>query len=123
MDPGAMMNEGSFANGGTNTAPYNLADIWQFPMNGGAGLGDSGGGLGLRRPQFGHNLGHFGGDFPGPNRDVAGNNTTEQISSEQKGNHGVNRKRRDSEEESTKGVSTSNGGNSVVFYSLVYKLF
>ncbi|KAI9113287.1 hypothetical protein K1719_015812 [Acacia pycnantha] len=26
MDPGAMMNEGSFANGGANMAPYNLSD-------------------------------------------------------------------------------------------------
>lgn len=120
MDPAAMMNEGSFANGGANMAPYNLADILQFPMNGGAGLGDSGGGLGLRRPQFGHDLGQFG-DFPGPNRDVPGN---DQISSEQKGNHGVNnRKRRDSEDESAKGVSTSNGGNGAVFYSLIHKLF
>ena len=36
--------------GGGNMAPYNLAEIWQFPMNGGSGLGESGGGLGLRRP-------------------------------------------------------------------------
>ncbi|XP_054825020.1 transcription factor BHLH089 [Prosopis cineraria] len=122
MDPGAMMNEGSFANGGANTAPYNLADIWQLPMNVGAGLGDSGGGLGLRRPQFGHNLGPpLFGDFPGhTNRDVPSN---DQVRSEQRGNnnnnnnnnnHGVNnRKRHDSEDESTKGVSTSNGGNGV----------
>ncbi|KAK4263363.1 hypothetical protein QN277_028785 [Acacia crassicarpa] len=115
MDPGAMMNEGSFANGGANTGPYNLSDIWQFPMNVGVGLGDSGSGLGLRRPQFGHNLGPppFG-DYT--NRDVPGN---DQINSEQGGNnnntnnHGVNnnRKRRDSEDEFTKGVSTSNGVN------------
>ncbi|XP_028801942.1 transcription factor BHLH089 isoform X2 [Neltuma alba] len=112
MDPGAMMNEGSFVNGAPNTTPYNLADIWQSPMNIGAGLGDSGVGLGLRRPQFGHNLGlpPFS-DFSGhTNRDVPRN---DQTSSEQRGNnnddHGVNnnKKRRDFEDESTKAVSTS----------------
>lgn len=107
MDPGAMMNEGSFANGGANTAPFNLADIWHFPMNAAAALGDSAAGLGLRRPQFGHNLGQFA-EFPSPGND--------QIASEQKGVVGVNnnRKRRDSEDDSAKGVSTSNGGNGVV---------
>lgn len=106
MDPGGLMNEGSFPNGSGNTAPYSLAEIWQFPgaMNGGGG-----GGLGLRRPQFGHSLGQFG-DFTttGPNRDVNGPDQSVV---------GVgNRKRRDSEDDLAKGVSTSNGGaNAVVF--------
>ena len=71
-----MMNEGSFANGGANTAPFNLADIWQFPINVGAALADSGGGggggLGLRRPHFAHNLGpSLFGDYS--NRDASCN--------------------------------------------------
>lgn len=100
MDPGAMMNEGSFPNGSGNTAPFSLAEIWQFPaaMNGG-------GGLGLRRPQFGHGgLGQFGDFTTGSNRDGNG-----PLSS--------NRKRRDTEEDSAKGASTSisnGGGNAVV---------
>ncbi|KAI9126329.1 hypothetical protein K1719_002750 [Acacia pycnantha] len=117
MDPGAMMNEGSFANGGANTAPYNLSDTWQFPMNVGAGLEDSGGRWGLRMPQTMNNWRSppFG-DYT--NRDVPGN---DQINSEQRGNnnntnnHEVNndRKRRDSEDEFTKAISTSSGGNGV----------
>ncbi|KAI9111628.1 hypothetical protein K1719_017318 [Acacia pycnantha] len=108
MDPAAinMMNEGSFANGNDNTASYNLSEIWQFPMNSGAGLGESGGGLGLRRPQFGQNLGQFGHFTSGPNPDAPGNgpNCSEQ------GANGVNKKR-DSEDELAKGFSTtSNGG-------------
>lgn len=89
MDPGAMMNEGSYANNGSgNTAPYSLAEIWQFPqaINGG-------GGLGLRSPQFGHGPGQFGDFAPGPNNGLGPSNT---------------RKRRDSEDDSAKAVSTSN---------------
>ncbi|KAF7809221.1 transcription factor BHLH089-like [Senna tora] len=108
MDPAAMnmMNEGSFANGNANTAPYNLAEIWPFPMNGGAGLGESGGGLGLRRPQFGHSLEHFGDFASGPNQDGPGSDPT---GLEQRAN-GINRKRRDSDDESAKGVSNGDGG-------------
>lgn len=108
MDPATMnmMNEGSFANGNANTEPYNSAEIWQFPLNGAAGLGESGGGLGLRRPQFGPSLEQFSEFTSGPDRDGPGN---DPIGSEQREN-GVNRKRRDSEDESTKGVSNRNGG-------------
>ncbi|KAJ7953717.1 transcription factor bHLH79 [Quillaja saponaria] len=109
MDPAAMTNDVSFSNGNGNTTAFNLAEIWQFPMNGGAGVGESGGGLGVRRPQFGHNLGHFG-DFTSSNQEVSGNDT---MNLEQGGEHGLARKRRDSEEEAAKGVSTSNGGNGV----------
>ncbi|XP_028754345.1 transcription factor BHLH089-like [Neltuma alba] len=102
-----MMNEGSFANGNANTASYNLAEIWQFPMNGGAGLGESGGGLALRRPQFGQNLGLFGEFTSGSNPNGPGIDP----SCSDQGANGVNRKKRDSEDESVKGVSTtSNGG-------------
>ncbi|BAT74601.1 hypothetical protein VIGAN_01230400 [Vigna angularis var. angularis] len=92
MDPGGMMNEGSFANNGSgNTAPYSLAEIWQFPqaINGG-------GGLGLRSPQFEHGPGQFGDLPPRPNNGLGTSNT---------------RKRRDSEDDSAKTVSTSNAVN------------
>ncbi|XP_028793110.1 transcription factor BHLH089-like isoform X1 [Neltuma alba] len=102
-----MMNEGSFGNGNAHTASHNLADIWQFPTNGGAGLGESRGGLGLRRPQFGQNLGQFGAFTSGSNPNGPG---IDPSCSDQEGN-GVNRKKRDSEDELAKGVSTtSNGG-------------
>lgn len=98
-----MMNEGSFTS--ANAAPYNLAEIWQFPMNGGAGVGEFGGGLGLRSAQF--------GDVSGANRDVSG---SDPMSLDLRANPGGGeRKRRDLEDESAKGVSTSNGnGNGAV---------
>lgn len=116
MDPSTLINEGSFSN--ANAASYNLAEIWPFSMNG--RVGDSGGGLGLRRPQFAQNLAQFG-DVSAANRDVSGN---DPMSLDQRGSHsggGGARKRRDvAEDESPKGVSTSNGngnGNGVVFRS------
>ncbi|XP_059447236.1 transcription factor BHLH089 [Corylus avellana] len=106
MDPPAMMNEGSFTS--ANAAPYNLAEIWQFPMNGGAGVGEFGGGLGLRSAQF--------GDVSGANRDVSGSDPMSLDLRANPGggdrggaNGGGARKRRDLEDESAKGVSTSNG--------------
>lgn len=110
-----MMNESSFPNGsGGNMAPYSLAEIWQFPA------AVNGAGLGLRRPQFGQ----FGDFASGSNRDVG------PVGSDQKAaNHGIgiganNRKRRDSEDESAKVVSTSNGGgNGVVFNYSFTSLF
>lgn len=103
MDPPALMNVDSFAN--ANATPYNLAEIWPFPIAG--GVGDAGGGLGLRRPQLGQNLAPFG-DISGVNRDVSGN---DPMSLDHRGNHGgATRKRRDGgEEDSPKGVSTSSG--------------
>ncbi|KAH7570186.1 hypothetical protein ACOSP7_018173 [Xanthoceras sorbifolium] len=93
MDPPAMMNEGS----------YNFAEIWQFPVLGvGSGVTESGGGLGLRRAQFGQNLSQFG-----INREVSGD---DPVSLEQKVAQGNGaRKRRDAEDESAKVVSTSSG--------------
>ncbi|XP_052114477.1 transcription factor BHLH089 [Arachis duranensis] len=114
MDPGAMMNEGSFGNGGGNTVPFSLAEIWPFPQ---AVNAAGGGALGLRRPQFG--LGQFGDFIAGPNREPGA------VASEQKaasgggggGGGGGSRKRRESEEESPKGVSTSNvAPNAVVIF-------
>ncbi|CAK8561575.1 unnamed protein product [Lathyrus sativus] len=108
MDPGSMMNEGSFPNASGNTTPFSLAEIWQFPpaINGG------GGGLGLRRPHFGNGLGQFGEFGTGSNRDVDGPDQRVVL------NHGVvggGKKRRDSEDvDSPKCVSTSNGGANAV---------
>lgn len=107
MDPAAMMN------GGANTASYHLAEIWQFPH---PVAGDSGGGLGLRRPQFGHGFGDF---TTCPTREDPG---SDPVSSDHRQalTASLGRKRRDSEEESVKGVSTSNGGgNGVVFASKI----
>lgn len=109
MDPGSMMNEGSFPNGSGNTTPFSLAEIWQFP----ATINGGGGGLGLRRPQFGTGLGQFGEFGTGSNRDVDGPDPRVVL------NHGVvgGKKRRDSEDvDSPKCVSTSNGGANAVVY-------
>lgn len=97
-----MMNEGS----------YNFAEIWQFPVHGSGSMSESGGGLGLRGAQFGHNLSQFG-----TNREVSGD---DPVRLEQKMAHGNGaRKRRDVEDESAKVVSTSSGnGNGVVFVCL-----
>lgn len=105
MDPGSMMNEGSFPNGSGNTTPFSLAEIWQFP----AAINGGGGGLGLRRPQFGNGLGQFGEFGTGSNRDGDGPDQRVVL------NHGGGKKRRDSEDvDSTKCVSTSNGGANAV---------
>ncbi|XP_041010863.1 transcription factor BHLH089 isoform X2 [Juglans microcarpa x Juglans regia] len=99
MDPPALMNEGSFSN--ANAASYNLLDVWQFPVNGGGGVGEFVGGLGLRRARF--------GDLNGSNRDDPGN---DPMNLDQGPNHDVGggaRKRRDQGDDSAKGVSTSNG--------------
>lgn len=94
------MNEGSFPNGNGNTTPFSLAEIWQFP----AAINGGGGGLGLRRPQFGNGLGQYGEFGPGLNRDGNGLNHA----------GGGGKKRRDSEDDSAKCVSTSNGGANAV---------
>ncbi|KAJ8773697.1 hypothetical protein K2173_006347 [Erythroxylum novogranatense] len=80
MDPPAMMNDGS----------YNLAEIWQFSLNGGG------------RSQFGQSL----GQYEDSSRDISGD---DPVSSEQIGRHNGPRKRRDLDDDSAKGVSTSNG--------------
>ncbi|KAF5443233.1 hypothetical protein F2P56_035808 [Juglans regia] len=92
MDPSALIDEGSFSN--ANAASQNLMEIWQFPAT---GAGEFGGGLGLRRMQF--------GDVLGENRDASAN---DPMSLDRVPNHGGARKRRDFENDSAKGVSTSN---------------
>lgn len=104
------MNEGSFPNGSGNTTPFSLAEIWQFP----AAMNSGGGGLGLRRPQFGHGLGQFGDFTTGPNRDV-----NRPVGPELS----VARKKRDSEDDSTRGLSTSNGGGNVVVFDFSFLFF
>ncbi|XP_021908623.1 transcription factor BHLH089 isoform X2 [Carica papaya] len=90
MDPGGMMNEG----------PYNLAEIWQYSMNGG-------GDLGIKRGPFGSTLAHF----VDANRDTS---TNDPVCLDQRPALAAAgaRKRRDIEDESAKVVSTS-GGNGV----------
>ncbi|KAJ8760881.1 hypothetical protein K2173_021919 [Erythroxylum novogranatense] len=73
MDSSAIMNDGL----------YNLAEIWQVPVNG-AG-----------RSQFGDSSREF--------------SSNDRVSSEQRGAHNGPRKRHDLEDDSGKGVSTSNG--------------
>lgn len=117
MDPATLMNEGSFAN--ASVTSYNLAEIWQYPMNGGTlTVAESGGGLGLKRPLFAHNLSQFG-DISAANREVS---TNDPINLESRGSHGGNegaRKCRDAEAMSAKGASTSSG-NGVVFINSLY---
>uniref|UniRef100_A0A5B7AA02 BHLH domain-containing protein n=1 Tax=Davidia involucrata TaxID=16924 RepID=A0A5B7AA02_DAVIN len=106
MDPPVLINGGSFQS--ANASSYNLAEIWPFPINGSSSVGESGGGLDLRRVQFGQILGQFV-DNASENRDVSGD---DPMVLDQGGTHnGGARKRRDaySKDESTKVVSTSTG--------------
>ncbi|KAF1875083.1 hypothetical protein Lal_00007699 [Lupinus albus] len=96
-----MINDTTFTNGGpSNTPPFHLSEIWQFPP---PPLIDSG--IGPRRPPFEQGLAHFSGF--GPSRD------NDPINSEHMAPISI-RKRRDSDEESVKAASTSNGGGANV---------
>ncbi|RDX61960.1 Transcription factor BHLH094, partial [Mucuna pruriens] len=75
------MDPAAMMNGATNTTSYHLSEIWPFPPPNG---GESGAALGLRMPQLGPGFGDFGPASIG------------------------HKKRRDAEEESAKGLSTSN---------------
>ncbi|KAA8533058.1 hypothetical protein F0562_033409 [Nyssa sinensis] len=106
MDPPALINGGSFQS--SNASSYNLAEIWPFPINGNGSVGESVGGLDLRRVQLGQSLGQFV-DNATANRDVSGD---DPMVLDQRGTHnGGVRKRRDaaSKDESVKVVSTSTG--------------
>uniref|UniRef100_A0A5B7AAB8 Putative transcription factor bHLH79-like n=1 Tax=Davidia involucrata TaxID=16924 RepID=A0A5B7AAB8_DAVIN len=90
MDPPVLINDGSFQS--ANASPYNLAEIWPFPINGSVKFGESGGDLDLRRVQCGRSLGQFV-DNASANRDVSGD---DQIVLDQRGTqNGAARKRRD----------------------------
>ncbi|BAT99341.1 hypothetical protein VIGAN_10075100 [Vigna angularis var. angularis] len=80
MDPAAIINAAA-----ANTTSYNLSEIWQFPP---PNAQDATAALCLSRAHFGHGLSDFG---PGP------------------GSIGHKKRRDSEEEESVKGVSTSNG--------------
>ncbi|XP_010272169.1 PREDICTED: transcription factor bHLH79-like isoform X2 [Nelumbo nucifera] len=113
MDPPSLINEGSFPS--ANPSSYSLAEIWPFPLNGGGGVGDSAGVLGLRRNHFGQNLSGFvetnGNGTVAVNRDLSIDESTVTEQSGSRGGSG--RKRRDagSEDESSKLVSTSSGND------------
>ncbi|WVZ13321.1 hypothetical protein V8G54_017851 [Vigna mungo] len=80
MDPAAIINAAA-----ANTTSYNLSEIWQFPP---PNAPDATAALCLSRAHFGHGLSDFG---PGP------------------ASIGHKKRRDAEEEESVKGVSTSNG--------------
>lgn len=103
MDP-PIINEASFS--AANPSSYSLAELWPFPISGaGTGNGDLGG-LGLR-------MGSFGG-FRGDATTVS---VDESTVTEQSASHGASagRKRKDfnSEDESSKPVSTSSANDLV----------
>nr|QCY41191.1 basic helix-loop-helix transcription factor 1 [Eriobotrya japonica] len=103
MDPPTLVNECSLSN--ANVTSFNLSEIWQFPMNGsGASAGDSGGALGLRRPNFSHGFPQFG-DVSGAIRDVLAGSDPNPMSLDPRGGEGhggVARKRREAHDESPK---------------------
>nr|WIE96188.1 basic helix-loop-helix transcription factor [Loropetalum chinense var. rubrum] len=67
MDPPTLMNEGSFPS--ANATSYNLAEIWPFPLNGEASVGESDCcDLELRKAQFGQIFGHFAVCIPSHNQ-------------------------------------------------------
>lgn len=85
MDPPVMLSDGS----------YNLAEIWQFPVNGNG------------RGQFGQSL---IGQFGDSNRDISGNDPMNLEQRGTRGGGGGVRKRRDVvKDDSAKVVSSSNG--------------
>ncbi|KAL6319048.1 hypothetical protein AAG906_001521 [Vitis piasezkii] len=103
MDP-PLINESSFS--AANPSAYSLAEIWPFPVNSAAAIGEPTAGLGLRIANFGQIMGQFADSSA--NRDVS---VDESTVTEQSGSRGGGRKRRDvsSEDESSKIVSTSSG--------------
>ncbi|KAJ9677280.1 hypothetical protein PVL29_022339 [Vitis rotundifolia] len=103
MDP-PLINESSFS--AANLSAYSLAEIWPFPVNSAAAIGEPTAGLGLRIANFGQIMGQFADSSA--NRDVS---VDESTVTEQSGSRGGGRKRRDvsSEDESSKIVSTSSG--------------
>ncbi|XP_059655956.1 transcription factor BHLH094-like [Cornus florida] len=113
MDPPALnlIKDGLFQS--VNAPSYNMAEIWPFPINGGASVGESRGGLELRSVPFGQSLGRFA-DNASANRDVSGD---DPMVLDQRGarSGGARKKRLDMalEDESAKVVSTStsNGMN------------
>ncbi|KAI8522585.1 hypothetical protein RHMOL_Rhmol13G0007800 [Rhododendron molle] len=102
MDP----NEGAF-----QTARYNYAEIWPFPVNGGEA---GGAGLDLRRLQFGQSLGLFAEENVTVDREVSGN-IDPMVPDHGRGRSGGSKKRRDPnpEDEVANDVATGNGMTSI----------
>ncbi|KAM1065587.1 hypothetical protein ACFX2B_020880 [Malus domestica] len=102
MDPPTLVNECSFSN--ANATSF-LSEIWPLPMNGsGARAGDSGGALGLRRPNFSQSFAQFG-DVSGAIRDVLAGSDPNPMSLDHRGgggHGGAARKRREADDESPK---------------------
>lgn len=107
MDP-PLINESSFS--AANPSAYSLTEIWPFPINSAAAIGEPTAGLGLRITNFGQIMGHFADSSV--NRDVS---VDESTVTEQSGSRCGRRKRREmsSEDESSKIVSTSSGNGLV----------
>lgn len=104
MDQPAMINGGAFQS--ASAAPYNLAEIWPFRING----GESGGALDLMKVRFGQSLDQF--ENASVNREVSGNDP--MVLDHRLARSGGSRKRRDEsppENESAKLVSTSIGND------------
>ena len=99
MDP-PIINEASFS--AANPSSYSLAEIWPFPIIGEPGIG---GGLGLRMSS----LSGFG--EAALNRDLSVNESTV---TEQQSGGGRKRAYANSEDESSKLVSTSSGNDLVI---------
>ncbi|XP_010257734.1 PREDICTED: transcription factor bHLH79-like isoform X5 [Nelumbo nucifera] len=111
MDP-PLINECPFP--AANPSSYSLAEIWPFPLNGGGGVGDSAGVLGLRRNHFRQNSGGFvdsSGTGTAVNRDMSMNESTVTEQSVSRGGNGRKRSDAGSEDESSKLVSTSSGND------------
>ncbi|THG08504.1 hypothetical protein TEA_004236 [Camellia sinensis var. sinensis] len=104
MDQPAMINGDAFQS--ASAAPYNLAEIWPFRING----GESGGALDLMKVRFGQSLDQF--ENASVNREVSGNDP--MVLDHRLARSGGSRKRRDEsppENESAKLVSTSIGND------------
>ncbi|XP_048440681.1 transcription factor BHLH094-like [Pyrus x bretschneideri] len=96
MDPPTLVNECSFSN--ANATSFNFSEMWEFQMNRtGASAGDSGGALGLRRPNFSQSFAQFG-DVSGAIRDVLAGSDPNPM----RGHGGAARKRREADDESPK---------------------
>ncbi|KAG6599074.1 Transcription factor BHLH-like protein [Cucurbita argyrosperma subsp. argyrosperma] len=114
MNPPTLMNDGSFPsnpNANANITPYNLPEIWQFPINGGTGVDESEPGLALRMAHLAHNLGHFEEIAMG-NPEVSSSVPMNLLLLQRLAHvRGVSKKRLDSDQDSPKLSSSSNGNN------------
>ncbi|CAK9313282.1 unnamed protein product [Citrullus colocynthis] len=114
MDPPTLINEGSFPsnpNANANITPFNLSEIWHFPINGGTSVEEPAPSLALRMAHLAQNLGHFGEIAMGNPEVSPTDPVTLQLQQRLAHGHGVSKRRRDAEQDSPKVSSTSNGNN------------